>query len=370
MAKQRIAYIDAMRGFTMILVVYSHVCNYCLGDKWMGWNDVFFLFRLPCFFFISGWLFGSHRGTGPCVSSNADDSGTVPSVRSVIKHKFMVQIVPTVIFLLLLAPPPLFFSKLGATKGGYWFTFALFEFFLICIFSERYLKKYHGLLAVFISIAAYCYDVYYARFEPSSLNYHCSLFTFHFSLSDILGFLGVITWRYYLFFYLGTLVKRHFDVFLKWTGKPVVVTIVVIGFVLMAMNPRSENVALEYLIFSVGGILGMMMVFTAFRYIYTTTHFSLLTSHLSLLTSHLSPLNYIGTRTLDIYLLHYFFLPRFLLAYAPQLSAYDNRLLEFIIAFAIALVVVAICLLASYIIRLNPFLGNILFGVKRNNTTS
>ena len=341
MAKQRIVYIDAMRGFTMILVVYSHVCNYCLGDKWMGWNDVFFLFRLPCFFFISGWLFGSYRGTVP----------------SVIKHKFMVQIVPTVIFLLLLAPPPLFFSKLGATKGGYWFTFALFEFFTICIFFERYLKKYHGLLAILISIAAYCYDVYYARFEPSSLNYDFSLFTIHYSLSDILGFLGVITWRYYLFFYIGTLVKRHFDDILKWMSKPAVVTLVVIGFVLMAMNPRSENVALEYLIFSVGGMLGMTMVFTAFRYIYTTPQ-------LSPLTSHLSPLNYIGTRTLDIYLLHYFFLPRFLLAYAPQLSAYDNRLLEFIIAFAIALVVVAICLLASYIIRLNSFLGHYLFGVK------
>ena len=344
MAKQRIAYIDAMRGFTMILVVYSHVCNYCLGDKWMGWNDVFFLFRLPCFFFISGWLFGSYRVT-------------VPSVRSVIKNKFMVQIVPTVIFLLLLAPPPLFFSKLGATKGGYWFTFALFEFFLICIFFERYLKKYHGLLAILISIAAYCYDVYYARFEPSSLNCHFSLFTLHFSLSDILGFLGVITWRYYLFFYFGTLVKRHFDGFIKWTSKPAVVAFVVIGFVLMAMNPRSENVVLEYLIFSVGGILGMTMVFTAFRLLYSSTY-------LSPLTSHLSPLNYIGTRTLDIYLLHYFFLPRFLLVYAPQLSAYDNRLLEFIIALVIALIVVAICLLASYIIRLNSFLGHYLFGVK------
>ena len=45
MAKQRIEYIDAMRGFTMILVVYSHICNFCLGDMWTGWNDVFYLFR-------------------------------------------------------------------------------------------------------------------------------------------------------------------------------------------------------------------------------------------------------------------------------------------------------------------------------------
>jgi len=38
----------------------------------------------------------------------------------------MAQIVPTFIFLLLLAPPPLFFSRLGVTKGDYWFAFTLF----------------------------------------------------------------------------------------------------------------------------------------------------------------------------------------------------------------------------------------------------
>ena len=55
--ERRISYIDAMRGFTMILVVYSHICHFCLGDSLIGYNRIFFLFRLPCFFFISGWLF-------------------------------------------------------------------------------------------------------------------------------------------------------------------------------------------------------------------------------------------------------------------------------------------------------------------------
>ena len=59
MAKQRIEYIDTMRGFTMILVVFAHVCHFCLGDSRMGYNAVFILFRLPCFFMISGWLFES-----------------------------------------------------------------------------------------------------------------------------------------------------------------------------------------------------------------------------------------------------------------------------------------------------------------------
>ena len=85
MAKQRIAYIDAMRGFTMILVVFAHVCHFCLGDSRMGYNSIFILFRLPCFFMLSGWLFAKydfrHTGTVLYVSSEANYRGTVPIVR-------------------------------------------------------------------------------------------------------------------------------------------------------------------------------------------------------------------------------------------------------------------------------------------------
>ena len=197
MAKQRIEYIDAMRGLTMILVVYSHIFSFCLGDKDLGFNNILFLFRLPCFFFISGWLF-----------EQVGRQWNSASIRNTIRHKFMVQIVPTLIFLLLLAPPPLFFSRLGMTKGGYWFTFALFEFFVLCIFSERYLKKWGGVFALVISVLAYCYDVYYNRF-----------FRDFGLMADIMGFLSFATWRYYLFFYIGTWVKLHFDTFIAWTNK-------------------------------------------------------------------------------------------------------------------------------------------------------
>ena len=98
----------------------------------------------------------------------------------------------------------------------------------------------------------------------------------------------------------------------------------------------------------------MMMVFTCFRI-----------SDSWMTKVHLSqPLQYVGTRTLDIYMLHYFFLPRFLIPYADQLRAYNSQFIEFLVILAIALVVLAITLLASYIIRLSPFLGHYLFGVK------
>jgi fucose 4-O-acetylase-like acetyltransferase len=105
-----------------------------------------------------------------------------------------------------------------------------------------------------------------------------------------------------------------------------------------------------------GGITGMIMVFTFFR---------LSASWLKKL--HVSePLQYVGTRTLDVYLLHFFFLPRFLMVYADQLAAYNSRLIEFCYIMAVSLVVLALTLVASYVIRLSPFLGHYLFGVKYN----
>ena len=74
----------------MILVIYSHVCIFCFNDYFMAFNDVLFLLRMPCFFFISGWLF--YKAT------RIWDQSTVKQVMS---NKFMVQIVPTFIFLAL-----------------------------------------------------------------------------------------------------------------------------------------------------------------------------------------------------------------------------------------------------------------------------
>ena len=337
MASQRIEYIDAMRGFTMILVVFSHICHFCLGDSLMGYNRIFFLFRLPCFFFISGWLF---------------EPVSRRPFMTIARHKFMVQIVPTFIFLLLLAPPPEFFHQLGTLKGGYWFTFALFEFFLLYMVFERTGRWWSGRLTLVLSVVTFAYDSVRHQFLSSPYNHLVGDLT----ITDVLGFLSFPLWRYYLFFFIGAMVRRHFERFILLTSKPLVILTITVGFFAIANTDHPASPVLEYLRFIVGGILGMFMIFTLFRFLYSF--------HFLPLTSYFSPLKYIGTRTLDIYLLHYFFLPRFLLPYGEQLAAYDSRPLEFLVAMALALVVLALSLLASYVIRLSPFLGHYLFGVK------
>lgn len=343
MMNKRIGYIDAMRGFTMILVVYSHICHFCLGDSLLGFNATFFLFRLPCFFFISGWLF---------------EPVSRRPFRQIARKKFMVQIVPTAIFLLLLAPPPEFFHQLGTLKGGYWFTFTLFEFFLIYMLSIRYSGRWSWLLVLTISIVSFCFGSYqnHLRLMAPEHNY-LSL------LLDIAGFLGIRVWQYYLFFYVGTLVRCHFDAFIKLTNKPRVVMLLIVTFFAIASTAHPASAVLEYLRFNLGGISGMLMVFTAFRFLYS---FSPRHSFpLSAIRHHTSSfIKFVGTRTLDVYLLHYFFLPRFLLSNTTDvIPTIPSLLLPFVI-FLLSLVVVAFCLATSYIIRLSPFWGHYLFGVK------
>ena len=50
--------------------------------------------------------------------------------------------------------------------------------------------------------------------------------------------------------------------------------------------------------------------------------------------------------------------------YAPQLQVYDSRFLEFVVIMVLSLIILVLCLITSYVIRLSPFLGHYLFGVK------
>lgn len=315
----------------MILVVYSHICHFCFGDSLLGYNGVFFLFRLPCFFFISGWLF---------------ETMARKPFWQIARRKMMVQLVPTFIFLFLLAPPPEFFHQLGALKGGYWFTFVLFEFFILYMLSVRLCRKWDLGMALLITLGSFCYARYYHVIQTSAVGWQVSAV-------HLLGFLSVAVWRYFLFFYIGAWVRRHFVTFIRWTDKPVVLLVITAVFACVASTHHKDHLLYEILRFYVGGISGMVMVFSFFR---------LSASWLQRIRLS-KPLQYVGTRTLDIYMLHFFFLPRFLLSYTDHLQALDSHVMEFIVILMISLFVLGVTLLTSYVIRLNHFLGHYLFGV-------
>ncbi len=322
----------------MILVVYAHVCHFCLGDSLLGFNATFFLFRMPCFFMISGWLF---------------EPVSRRSFWATALHKLKVQMVPTVIFLLLLAPPPVFFHQLGTLKGGYWFTFVLFEFFIIYMLSVRCCRRWGGVLALLLSTGAFWYATAYDQLKVAVPEASVQRW-----LLDAGGLLSVSLWRYYLYFYIGTRVRRHYEAFKRLTDRWWVTGLMAAVFLAIAQTPHTDSYVMEYLRFYGSGITGMLTVLACFR----KGAGWLRRSGLS------KPLEYVGTRTLDIYMIHFFLLPRFLMPYGPAVRAWDCSLLAFGAIMGVSLVVLMLTLAVSYLIRLNPWLGHHLLGVKYNNT--
>ena len=99
MAK-RIEYIDALRGFTMLLVVFAHVETMGIFNfsHQTVVGQVFQSFRMPLFFFISGFI-----------AYKAEFEWTTKSTLKLLGKKLRVQTIPalfwgalfTVLFLLI-----------------------------------------------------------------------------------------------------------------------------------------------------------------------------------------------------------------------------------------------------------------------------
>lgn len=80
-------------------------------------------------------------------------------------------------------------------------------------------------------------------------------------------------------------------------------------------------------------------------------------------TSQSNILKYIGQRTLDIYMIHYFFIPN-LSFMSAWLNNGNMLVIQLIIGLIITSVVIGLCLLISSILRKSRYLEQWLFGVK------
>ena len=79
-------------------------------------------------------------------------------------------------------------------------------------------------------------------------------------------------------------------------------------------------------------------------------------------------MSFVGSRTLDIYYLHYFFIPNLSFMKGFLSSGPGNSVLAMLtIGLAISALVIALCLIVSAILRSSPFLAAWLFGASDKN---
>lgn len=343
---KRVEYIDALRGVTMILVIYFHIACYSFGNDEMAYNFIIEKFRMPTFFFISGWVF-----------YKANRIWDYNTIKEIINKKFMVQIIPFLFFMLLYLYTFDFWelSSFGSDKKGYWFTFVLFEYFVLYIGAEALLNKNNnnkGELRVMsfvllLSIIAFYYSMNYTRHAAELGNWKI-----------ILGIFSFVKIKHFIFFWFGTFVRRHFETFVNYTNNQYFMAIVIAIYSFMIVYPSIYSTrGFEYLAYLFTGITGITIIFTFFRK--NEKHF---TKEKWLGNT----LQFIGRRTLDIYLLHYFILPYNLKYVGDWLLQNDNKSFDMLIILLLSLWIITFSLLISSAIRLSPFLAHYLFGAKRS----
>ena len=328
-----------MRGFTMILVVVSHVLGSYHCDAINSYTTLFKCFRMPLFFFISGWVLYKKDVIWDC-----------PFLKSFLKKKFLVQIIPTAIFMsvVLLRRSEITWKSFDYFKSGYWFTIALFEYFVIYSFfraTSRLIQKnrYEDQIVLLSGLLIY-------------LLYYCLLVSDEdtSTKAKIINYIGIQQWCYYIFFCIGTLVKKYYNSFVELSDQHFIITIVLILFFCISIFFNQLSIPLWNTIkFLTLGTTGIFIVLTFFR-----------RNEANFKNDHKIGfgLQYIGRRTLDIYLLHYFFLPGDLSSLGAFLERNGSPVVEFVISLLLASITISICLVVSNVLRMSPFLATYLFG--------
>ena len=355
--EKRIEYIDALRGFTMILVVLGHVSSHSFQldntfDK-LGVFSFIQLFRMPTFFFISGYI--AYKSVCAWEKSYF--------LNQLVK-KLRVQLVPTIViglfFTYLFAGADIIAFVTDKFKSGYWFTVSLLEMLLIyyvisfCVnkIVKGSKEKIWTIAIVLSGVVSLVAGVMLVSPTSEAVK----------TFSDV--FCLEQTSHYFQYFIFGLLMAKHKRLFTavlenKYTMAVIIAALIFLPFVISVyIAPYSETgmwKMVRFALILLGGYLGITVVFNYFRKYQTS-----FTAESKIGSS----LQYIGRRTLDIYMLHYFFLPAL-----PQVGTYftqnPNMVIELTFSVVLALIIIGFCLILSNVLRTSDLLAHWLFGAKK-----
>lgn len=338
----RVEYIDAIRGFVMIILVMVHVEGFCFNitADMPSLISLLNVIMLPFFFFISGLV--GYKSYG--------ELGVLTSI-IILENRFRRLIITSLIFFLCFVYAKqinLQEALESNSKAGYWFTYVLFEFLLLYVSIQLVFTKVkkHDKLQDFVFIC--CGIGFYVATMPSILE----------RIPDQYGLIGILSikhWRYFIYFVLGMLAKKHNIVFQRLLNGDVLITCCLVIFFLICI---CWDTAISWhfnIICSITSLSGIALVFNFFR-----IHSMFFSNE----TAVGRTLCFIGRRTLDIYFIHYFLLPLNMSHYVPLFCQYPVPIVELLVNAAISAAIIAVSLSLGHILRQSYFLSYLLFGEK------
>lgn len=326
-SSNRLIWLDIIRGLAIILVIYAHL----LKNNTSLINSVLNSIRMPTFFFISGFFI----------------YGVVYDFQLLLrrlKNRLTRQLYPTIILFSLfvvLFKNSNFEYAFDTYKAGYWFTYVSVLFFitlapLLVLFTKIGLSN-KGRIAVFLIIIVL------------SLVMQTLAFKLGFFETKIAGLLSFEHYIGYLRFLCAGCVfrifwERYSDKLMNWTVYVLSIVCFILGF-------------------NFGGMLKILSIFFGI-YVILFTAYKL--SNIFTSSKILNFLSYLGSLTLEIYLLHYFVLNSTVYQwswYSNFLTRVVNTPYELPIVLMLSLIIGLICLLIDKIlIKIN--IKKYIFGKK------
>lgn len=329
--KQRLEYIDALRGLAILLVVFMHVPQYGFGQSIGGYYmELATLLAVPLFFFISG-LFVPLEITPPIsIKKNGK------RLHSILLPTFLIGGLYAMLNHISIID--MFQDKF---KAGYWFTITLFEFFLIVDMIRLMVCKNQKLFKVLLIGACF---VCYGLSMPTIQRMYGDVVIVH--------ILGVAQWKYFVFFVLGMFVKHNAKTIYSDKGG----VAIVIAFLIVYAANAIGDFQLNGLLYNINLLLKEISIVLLAYYVFYTYR-----SKLSSQTRVGRWLSKIGTYTLEIYLMHYFVLPRHLNGVVDIVGLDENPLLASIVSIVITLIVVSVVLVFVAILQSNSYIKKMLW---------
>lgn len=322
--KQRIEWLDAMKGIAIILVILGHIFNR-MGENPI--NNWIYKFHMPFFFMLSGFL--------------AIKAINTPLLQG-IKKKFITLIIPFITCGFSLS---WIYSKTDkyiydTFHGGYWFLLSLFTCWIIFLPLVKLLTHYKCNLIseIIILIFPFFLGNFVMNFMTEKyISITSFSFTFAYYRFFIIGyFMGKC-------FFLPKLKQRltQFSQYENYLSALSVITFMGISLCTIANKNFIHQLPLT--------IVQIILCISLFFMIY------FLYSHLKLSSSNI--LVHIGENSLILYLFHYLFVYQFPLRCQEMPLGF-----QCIIALGLTIVVITATFLIAYPIKKNSILAFLFFG--------
>ena len=345
MARERLSFIDSLKGFAIFLVVMGHVIAWQFADHEQAihngspqvsiWWHFIYSFHMPLFMFLSGFLF-------PRIF------GSIKEIISFLFRKTYTLILPLISFTFLAN-----YIFAAPYSGGvdYWFLRGLFLIIILnigCEIISSFVKK-----SIAIDIIYYVI-MYFMLIKASRL--------LPYGLSSITGLINVCNANY-LAFCFGTMCRKY-DLLCRIIDNRNVFTLCVLCFGFFFIGSvKGYNERFYWMIpLVVIPMSAIVCWWQLFRFEFVSGRI-------------VGWLQYLGKHSLEIYLLHFLFAIKMPIigVLVTRYVAMGNwrtdataSCVQLLHAIVVSVIICLLCIVVFRALRFSPLLSLVLFGRKQH----